>query len=221
MMQRLIRHPGQKRWPLGAITLALCLASAALPAAAAGSCPVTIPNGSPLPPGGGSITTTDDTPPATHGNGQLWVAYLSPNGAIVVREDYVDPDGSIELKFPWARRIVETAVVDGALTGIFAGELDIDARRLDGPAASVRVHTNPQGVHVGSYIDFPATGCWEVTGTAGADSLTFVFLLLVEGQPIPNTAAESPKAPAIALGLVVTALAIVSAIDRLRSRRPG
>jgi hypothetical protein len=48
--------------------------------------------------------------------------HLSPDGVIVARHDVVGPDGSVELKFPWARRIIEYRTVDGALTGIFAGD---------------------------------------------------------------------------------------------------
>jgi hypothetical protein len=203
------------------MAIALCLASAAVPAAAAAGCAVTIPNGSPLPPGGGSISTTDDTPPATHGNGQLWVAYLSPNGVIVVREDYVRADGSIELKFPWARRIVETRTVDGVLTGIFAGELEIEVRRLDAAAPAARVRTNPQGVHVGSLIEFPSTGCWEVTGRAGSDALTFVFLLQVEGQALPATNIEPsppPPPPLVPVGLAVLVVGLVTAVAQMERR---
>jgi len=81
------------------------------------SCPVTIPNGSPFPPGGGSFLRPPDGTPATdlrltHGDGLLWVGYLSPNGIIRVRDDYVEPDGSIELKFPWGAGPI------GALPGL-------------------------------------------------------------------------------------------------------
>jgi hypothetical protein len=205
-----------------AIGVALSIAGIAMPTAGAVDCPVTIPNASPFPPGGGSFMAADGRPPPTHGNGLLWVGYLSPDGVIVVREDAVEADGSIELKFPWARRIVEYRTVDGALTGIFSGDLTIAARRLDASAPSPRVFTDPSGVHVTSVVTFPTTGCWEVTGRAGADTLTFVFALVIEGEPIPSTAIDPPEAPLTAFGiaLLVAGLASVLACrrDRLRSR---
>lgn len=207
-----------------ALALAMAMASIALPVAAAVDCPVTIPNGSPFPPGGGSFTDFEGDTPPTHGNGHLWVGYLSTDGAIVVGKDDVERDGSISLKFPWARRIVETVMVEGALTGTFAGELEIDVQPLHGPAPPARVRTNPQGVHVGSDIRFPTTGCWEVTGRAGTDSLTFVFLLLVEGQPLPSTATDAPDLPFSALGVMFLAAGLATAVASRRSAptpRPG
>jgi hypothetical protein len=204
---------------LAAIIVALSVAAAAVPPTAAVGCPVTIPNASPFPPGGGSFTSLDGRPSPTHGNGQLWVGYLSPNGVLTVREDGIDRDGSIELKFAWARRIVEYRTVDGALTGIFAGDLSIDVRRLDAPAPAARVYTDASGVHVTSVITFPTTGCWEVTGRAGTDSLTFVFQLTIEGQPVPSTAMDPPRAPlvAIGIGLLVASVAYTNLARHRRS----
>jgi hypothetical protein len=135
---------------------------------------------------------------------------------IVVREEAVRPDGSIELKFPWARRIIEYQSVDGVLTGIFAGDLAIDTRRLDGSAPPARVFTDATGVHVTSVITFPTTGCWEVTGRAGTDSLTFVFLLAVEGGPIPSTAMEPPSRALVGLGVTILVVGVTSAAVQVR-----
>lgn len=201
---------------LAAIALAVSMASTALPTVAAAGCAVTIPNGSPFPPGGGSFMSADGRPPPTHGNDRLWVGYLAPDGVIVVGREDVKPDGSIELKFPWARRTVEHRTVDGALTGVFAGELEVDARRLDGSAAPALVTTNPSGVHVGSVITFPTTGCWEVIGRAGADTLSFVFFLRIEGQPMPNTATERPDSPLIALGISLLVASLATAVAPVR-----
>jgi hypothetical protein len=199
----------------------------AAPDAAAFACPVTLPNGSPFPPGGGSFSFAGGAPPPgwvppTYGNGRLWVGYLPQHGVAMVRDDLVGSDGSIDMKFPWARRIVEYRDVGGALTGIFAGELEIDTRRLDASAPPARVETNPQGVHVGSGITFPTAGCWEITGTAGEDSLSFVILVLVDGQPLPITSMDPPAPPFIPLGiLLLTVAALLGAARMLRSGSRG
>lgn len=199
---------GRRSIQLGALGL-LVLALLSPPATrAAFECAVTLPNHDPFPPGGGFFSgyPAGELPP-THGNGQLWTV-LDPKGTVrATRPDAIAPDGSVVLKFPWARRIVETAMVDGALTGIFAGDLEIEVRRLDAPAPPATVTMNPQGVHVGSLIRFPTPGCWEVTGRAGTDSLSFVFLLTIDGQPVPNTATAQPQPPMQLLGVLVLAAA--------------
>jgi hypothetical protein len=192
--------------------------------AGATSCPVTIPNGSPFPPGGGSFgPPPEGTPatgvPATHGDGLLWVGYLSWDGIIRVRDDYVEPDGSIELKFPWARKIVEYRTIDGALTGIFAGELEIETERLDGNTGPAEVYTNPSGVHVTSVVTFPSTGCWQVTGSTGQEALTFTFLLLTESQTTPDTAA-APPTPSVFAGVALLIVGVALGL-RIHTRRIG
>ncbi|HYI67352.1 MAG TPA: hypothetical protein VEW95_10545 [Candidatus Limnocylindrales bacterium] len=193
--------------------------------AGATSCPVTIPNGSPFPPGGGSFAPPPEgTPatnvPATHGDGLLWVGYLSWDGIIRVRDDYVEPNGSIELKFPWARKIVEYKTINGALTGIFAGELAIEAERLDGNAGPAGVYTNPSGVHITSLVTFPSTGCWQVTGRTGEEALTFTFLLLTESQTTPDTAAARPT-PFVSAGVALLVVGMALGLKRVHIRRIG
>lgn len=114
------------------------------------------------------------------------------------------PDGSIELKYPWARRVLGTEVssVHGGQTAVFAGELEIEAERLDGPASAATAITNPQGVHVGSIIMFPTPGCWEVTGRAGSDTLSFVVLIAVDRQPLADTAVRVSANPTALLAIV-------------------
>lgn len=65
----------------------LMVTGAAGTAGAVFECSVTIPNRSPLPPGGGSFTglPPGETPP-THGNGKLWTV-LTPDGLVVVDAD--------------------------------------------------------------------------------------------------------------------------------------
>jgi hypothetical protein len=120
------------------------------------ACPVTIANGS---------TPPRERPAAVHhGNGSLWTVLWS-NGIILATPQYVAPDGSVDMKFPWWRGL-----------GIH-GRLTIEGRRLDAPAAPLRASI-PDGYGESGFqatgIIFPTEGCWEVTGRAGSASLTFV-----------------------------------------------
>jgi len=56
------------------------------------------------------------------------------------------------------------------------GRLMIKGKRLDAPAPPVRAHFSDYG-DTGfqpSEIIFPTEGCWQVTGTVGDVSVTFV-----------------------------------------------
>lgn len=122
-------------------------------------CPVTLPNGR-VPALGAGVN---------HGNGRLYVS-LWDSGRVVVGATDVNPDGSIEAKFGWWRK-----------TG---GRLRIFARRLDGEAAVAQTRI-PSGYGRRGFqatsITFPATGCWQVTGTVGRRvRLTFVTLVVIE-----------------------------------------
>lgn len=180
--------------------------------AAANACPVTIPNASQPPPGGGSLAPGTLE---THGNGQLWTI-LPQDGVWRVDPRSVEADGTFVEKFVWWRRVVErtTSTVNGVLTAstTYAGELTITGRPLDGPDSPLEIRTYPEGVHVGSTITFPTGGCWEITGTAGADSLTFTVYMLPPGEPVPDTALAPPSSlvPIGALALLVgVGLAVV------------
>ena len=178
------------------------------------ACPVTIPNDSQPPPGGGSIGPGSLV---TYGNGQLWTI-VPQDGIWRVDDRSMRADGSIATKFVWWRRVVErtTSMVNGVVTAetTFAGELSITGRRLDGPAPAATAQTQPEGVHVGSTITFPVGGCWEVIGTAGEDSLTFTVYVLPPGEPMPNVALPPPS-PWIPWGVVLLLTASVLAIARL------
>jgi len=182
------------RWRLcAAIALGLgVLVSHPTAGRAAFACPVTVPNASLPPPGGGSLGPGSLS---THGNGMLWT-FLPDDGVWRVGELSVRRDGSIREKFVWWRRPIEqaAATVDGVVTveTTFAGDLHITGRRLDAASSPLTATTRPEGVHVGSTIDFPSGGCWEITGSAGTDSLTFTVYMLPPGEPLPNTAADRP-----------------------------
>jgi len=129
------------------------------PLAKLASCPVTPPNGS-TPPG--------EQPSAlNHGNGVIWTE-IWPEGTVVFEPGgpgHIYADGSLEMKFPWWRG---EGVRD---------PLSIEGHRLDAPSPPLRADI-PEGYgdtgFQASSITFPSEGCWQVTGSAGSASLTFV-----------------------------------------------
>jgi len=116
-------------------------------------CPVTSPR-KPSPTGG------------TYGNGKLRVGGLWPQGVLAVGPAYVRHQG-IWMKFPWWRMVT--------------GRLRITGRRLDAPAPRLRARVptgyGPIGFQATGVI-FPTEGCWEITGTVGKASLTFVTFVI-------------------------------------------
>lgn len=124
-------------------------------AAAVSPCPITRPNQSPPP---GRTFGAD-----FHGNGAIWVGV--PDSNVVVWNS--ERDGSVRMKFGWWREV--------------EGKLVIEGRRLDGTGPPLRADV-PEGYGERGFqpsgIVFPTEGCWEVTGRAGASSLTFVTLVL-------------------------------------------
>jgi hypothetical protein len=121
------------------------------------ACEVTRPNGE-TPPG-------EAASPDVHGNGALWT-WLWPEGTVVFEPGgpgFVEPDGSLSMKFGWWRGI--------------RGRLRIEGRRLDTPARPLRAHIPSGYGDVGfqpTSLIFSTAGCWEVTGRVGDASLTFV-----------------------------------------------
>jgi hypothetical protein len=123
------------------------------------ACPVTRPNGS-IPQG----------EPATagaryFGNGDLWTdLYRNP---IRPRPEDVRENGAVEIKVPWWRGV--------------AGKLTIEGQRLDATAPPLSAWI-PGGYGRRGFqstaITFPTAGCWQVTGSVGDASLTFVSLIL-------------------------------------------
>jgi hypothetical protein len=100
---------------------------------------------------------------SSYGTDGLWVGGLWPGGVIAADPRFVEADGSISMKFGWWRDI--------------PGKLAITGRRLDAsaPAAGSVV---PDGYGASGFqasgVIFPTEGCWEITGTVGAASVTFV-----------------------------------------------
>jgi hypothetical protein len=119
---------------------------------------VTVPNRS-TPPG--EKPSTGD-----HGDGSLWTI-LWPAGKVTATRDQVLPDGSIQMKWPWVRGV--------------EGDLQITGRRLDGsspPLGAVIPDGYGSTGFQASILIFPREGCWEVTGTVGTHSLTFVTIAI-------------------------------------------
>jgi hypothetical protein len=107
---------------------------------------------------------------SSYGNGKLWVGGLWPDGVIVGRGDFVEPGGSVGMKFGWWREV--------------SGALEITGRRLGASAPPLRAEAGSGWGRTGfqaSGVYFPTEGCWEVTGRVGATTLTFVTLVVKPG----------------------------------------
>jgi hypothetical protein len=131
-------------------------------------CAVTTPNG--IVAGGG------DKDPNSYGNRQVSVGPfgLWPGGTVVFKPGgagFRTRDGSLGMKFGWMRGV--------------RGQLRTEGRRLDAPAPPVRGEV-PRGYgslgFQASYVVFPSTGCWEVTGRIGDASVTFVTMVVQIGE---------------------------------------
>lgn len=107
---------------------------------------------------------------ASYGNGKLWVGGLWPHGVIVAGKDFVEPDGSVGMKFGWWRKV--------------SGLLSISGRRLDAPAPPAH-GVVPSGYGFTGFqasgVSFPTEGCWEVTGKVGKTTLSFVTFVIKRG----------------------------------------
>ena len=122
-------------------------------------CPVTAPNGS-LPPG-------EQAASADYlGNGKLGTV-LWPEGQVVFEPGgpgEIRPDGSLAMKFPFWRG-------EGVV-----GDLHITGERLDGEAPAMTGEIaegyGESGFQATALV-FPSAGCWQVTASVGADTLTF------------------------------------------------
>jgi hypothetical protein len=117
-------------------------------------CPITHANGVPPGPTFGA---------EFYGNGALWVGLWGSNVVSWQRE----ADGSIDAKFGWWREA--------------HGKLKIEGHRLDAPAPPLTADV-PEGYGDAGFqssgIVFPSDGCWQVTGSVGNASLTFVTLVV-------------------------------------------
>jgi hypothetical protein len=101
------------------------------------------------------------------GNGALGTE-LWPNGRIIIQPDFVQTDGTIAVKWPWWRGEGVT------------GPLQLSGSRIDDPTIKLDSKV-PDGYgdtgFTPSLLIFSTPGCWEVTGTVGEATLTFVTRL--------------------------------------------
>ena len=130
-------------------------------------CPVTAPNR--------RGPASDVMPPGafTYGTEQLAVHGLWPQGTVVFKPGgpgFIEPDGALSMKFGWVRGV--------------RGRLAITGRRLDAAAPPLRAHI-PDGYGEADFqatgLIFPTPGCWEVTGSVGNASITFVTRVVMIG----------------------------------------
>lgn len=135
-------------------------------------CPVTPPNGS-LPPG----EIREDL--NYLGNDILWTA-LAQDGKIYMTADDQLPDGSFRIKWPWWW----SYIADDPLT-VEGQRLDAEAEPLD-----AQITEADTGYMVAS-LTFPTIGCWEITGSMGNTSLTFVTEVIFN-QPAPFLEESTP-----------------------------
>ena len=112
-----------------------------------------------------------------HGNDTISTA-LWPNGTIVFRPGgpgYVLEDGSLQMKFLWAKHR--------------GGRVTISGHRVDDPSIPLRAVIDQQfdpADFQPSFLIFATPGCWEVTANAGGADLTFVTAVVKIGNG-PNT----------------------------------
>ena len=79
---------------------------------------------------------------------------------------FVTADGSLGWKFLWERFVT--------------GTLQIEGRRLDGPAKPLRAEISSAYGVAGiqpSYVIFPTPGCWEITGRVRDKPVSMVLLV--------------------------------------------
>ena len=125
------------------------------------SCPVTIGQKSDIHPA--EFFGSD----SAHWEHNLYVGGLWPDGTIEFRPNgpgYIYDDGSVGMKIAWYRG-----------KGV-RGKLKIHGKRLDAAAPPLRSELSDYG-DTGfqpSQVIFPTEGCWQVTGTVGDSTVTFI-----------------------------------------------
>jgi hypothetical protein len=136
--------------------------TSALTMADAARCPVSMPGDAPADIGDRLFGAG-----AAVGNGDLWVGGLGEDGVILADSRFVEADGSIGWKLGWWR--------------VASGSLTISGRRLDADGPLLRSAV-PDGYGTSGFqasgVYFPTEGCWEVSGSLGASTLTFVTFVL-------------------------------------------
>ena len=113
------------------------------------------------------VTLPDRGPGLTISNSSLTTA-VSQHNVVIATAGFVQPDGTVKMKFPWWRST--------------PGELKIGGRRLDAKAPPLRVQIAEGYGLTGlqpTYLIFPTGGCWRISARVGtAPTLTFVTLVV-------------------------------------------
>ena len=131
-------------------------------------CSITMPNGTPA--SGQRAPLRNNT---LHGNAALSVT-LTADSTSVFRPGgpgAVLPDGALKIKYPMFRGV--------------EGQIAIQGRRLDAPAAPLRSEIPAGYGRIGLQpvaLIFATPGCWEVTGTIDGTSLMFVVRVIKIGD---------------------------------------
>jgi hypothetical protein len=143
--------------------------SQSAPNSSSAPCPVTAPNHHSL-----GVVPEGPNWHADEGIGTaLW-----PGGKVVFRPGkagQVLPDGSLQMKFLWAKPL---------------GPMSVEGKRLDAEAAPLRVRLDPSrdaDRFQPSYLIFPTPGCWEITARVGNSHLTFVTEVAKPTQPFGSS----------------------------------
>ena len=174
----------RKRWlaAAGLLGVMLLLVASALAGAATPTPPDATPAVSPSPcpltkPNGNNPLGRRD--PGGYGNAALWTTLTmwswEPGIVIVPDDGRIPPDGVIhDMKWAWYR--------------YKPGRLTIQGRRLDAPAPPLQAWI-PEGYgDIGfqaTGLTFSSAGCWEITGSLGESSLTFVVLVVTPEMRTP------------------------------------
>jgi hypothetical protein len=191
-----------------AVMLAVAgLAALVAPSRAAYPCAVTSPNGERFPVGGFSFPEGSPPPdwkPPSHGNGLIFVNFLPLDGVLDFKEEFVRSDGSVSTKLPWAIRA--EIYVPGGFT--------VEGTRLDASGPPLTASYAEQGTFYPGGVRFPTPGCWEVTGSIADHSLSVVMLVLIEGQPLPDTAAAAGESARTA-GIALLSMAVLLSVATL------
>ena len=126
------------------------------------ACQVTRSDANGVPP---SAIPTAEAPPVPYvqdwfGNNALWVRLPKDTG---LPAQYDPTLKTLATKFPWWRTL--------------NGKLTVTAQRLDGPTGQFQAQIGSPEEYgdIGfdpSYILWPSTGCWRLTGTVAGRSLT-------------------------------------------------
>lgn len=118
-------------------------------------CDVTEPGDQPTPLPEGVIEASGST--GWYGDGDLWVLVPGRDWTGILQAD-----GTIGMKIPWWR--------------VAEGDLSISAERLDGDGTATA--SIPDGYGAAGFqasgVTFSTPGCWRVTGTLAATTISFI-----------------------------------------------